>query len=143
MVWSCSSVAPWATCKPIKWGLKLLYYNYSIFLFSFVAHIDFVYDHSNLNRLIVILSATCSLFFGIKAIDRYSLNYFRTIFSGESRPSDRAGGGRSSRPWDKAGWGGLQKHFSALRASVLAKNKGGGVAGPTGPFPGSDTDINN
>ena len=70
-----------------------MYHNYSIFLFSFVAHIDFVYDHSNLNRWIVILSAVCSLSCGIKAIDRYSLNYFRTIFSGGSTPSEKAGGG--------------------------------------------------
>ena len=118
-----------------------MYYNYSVFLFSFDAHIGSVYDHSKLNRLIIILSAACSLFCGIKAIDRYSLNYFRTIFSGGSRPSDRAGGGRSSRPRDK-GVGGLQKHFSALRALVWAKNKGGGTR-PSGPFPGSATDINN
>ena len=70
-----------------------MYYNYSVFLFSFVAHIGSVDDHSNLNRLIVILPAVYSLSCGIKAIDRYSLNYFRTIFSGRSRPSDKAGGG--------------------------------------------------
>ena len=47
-------------------------YNYSVFLFSFVAHIGSVYDHSKLNRLIVILSTACCLSCGIKAIDRYS-----------------------------------------------------------------------
>ena len=44
-------------------------------------------------------------------------------------------GARSSRPFDKRGGGGLQKKlFSALRASVWSKNKGG-WAGPPGPLP--------
>ena len=133
MVWSCSSVASWATCEPIKWGLKLLYYNYSIFLFSFVAHIDFVYDHSNLNRLIVILSATCSLFCSIKAIDRYSLNYFRTIFSGESRPSDRAGGGGHPDPEIRRGGAVSKNIFRLFGPQFWLKIRGGG--GTHGPLP--------
>ena len=45
--------------------------------------------------------------------------------SGGFRLSDKGGGGggQSSRPWDKGG-AGLQKFFSALRASVWSKNKG-------------------
>ena len=105
-------------------------YNYSVFLFSFVALIGSVYDHSNLSRLIIILSAACNLSCGLKAIDRYSLNYFRTIFSGGSRPSDKAGGGGGHPDPKIRGVGGLQKHFSALRASVLAKKRGGGTPGP-------------
>ena len=42
-----------------------------------------------------------------------------------SRPVDKRWG-RSSKPWDKRGGGGsLKKPFSALRASVWSKNKGG------------------
>ena len=48
----------------------------------------------------------------------------------------RVGGGRSFRPWDKEG--AASKRFSALRASVWSKNKGG--LSPPGPFPGSATD---
>ena len=47
------------------------------------------------------------------------------------------GGGRLSRPLDK-GVSGLQKNFSALRASVWSKNKVGPA--PLGPSPGSATD---
>ena len=48
-------------------------------------------------------------------------------------------GAPSSRPFDKRGGGGLQKKlFSALRASVWSKNKGG-WAGPPGPSLGSAT----
>ena len=48
--------------------------------------------------------------------------------SGGSRPSDKGGGGGHPK-------GGmvLKKNFSALRASVSSKNKGG--LGPPGPLP--------
>ena len=46
----------------------------------------------------------------------------------------------SSRPWDKGGGGGLKKNFSALRASVWCKHRGGGAASP-GPSPRSATDC--
>ena len=52
--------------------------------------------------------------------------------------------GRSSRPLDKWGGGGLRKIiFSALRASVWSKKMGGGGrrAGPMGPSPGSATEV--
>ena len=50
------------------------------------------------------------------------------------------GGGRSSGPLDKAGGRSPKKIFSALRASVWTKNKGGGGGGaPPGPYPGSGT----
>ena len=64
----------WIFFRTCLQGLSLTagYYNYSVFLFSFVAHIGSVYDHSKLKRLIVILSAACNLSCGIKAIDRYS-----------------------------------------------------------------------
>ena len=55
----------------------------------------------------------------------------RFAISNVIRPSDK--GGRSSRPWDKGGPGLKKKFFSALRASVWSKNKGG--HGPPGPFP--------
>ena len=46
-----------------------------------------------------------------------------------------------SRPWNKQGRGAVfPKFFSALRASVWSKNRGGGVGlGPPGPSPGSAT----
>ena len=43
-------------------------------------------------------------------------------------------GGRSSRPLIRRGRG-----VGALRASFWSENKGGGKAGPPGPFPGSAT----
>ena len=49
------------------------------------------------------------------------------------------GGGRSSGPLDKAGGRSPKKIFSALRASVWTKNKGGGGGAPPGPSPGSGT----
>ena len=58
--------------------------------------------------------------------------------NGRSRPSDKGGGGRSSRPWNKGGWS-KNNFFSALQASVWSKNKGG--AGSPGPFPGSTTVV--
>ena len=57
--------------------------------------------------------------------------------SGGSRPSDK-GGGWSSRHWDKGGGLVSKKFFSALRASFLSKNKGGGTGTP-GSSPGSAT----
>ena len=55
------------------------------------------------------------------------------------RRGEGAGGGH---PEPEIRGGGLQKHFSALRASVLAKKKRGGRETP-GPFPRSATDMNN
>ena len=47
----------------------------------------------------------------------------------------RGGGGRSSRPFDKGREGLVsQKIFSAPRASVWSKNRGG-RGGPAGPLP--------
>ena len=60
----------------------------------------------------------------------------RFAISNVIRPSEK--GGRSSRPWDKGGPGLKKNFFSALRASVWSKNKGG--RGPPGPSPGSTTD---
>ena len=57
--------------------------------------------------------------------------------SGGSRPSDK-GSARSSRPWDKLGCGLKKNFFSALRASIWSKTKGGGGgrgAGPPRPLP--------
>ena len=39
------------------------------------------------------------------------------------------------------GESGLQKHFSALWASVWSRNKGGGGASPPGSSPGSPTAV--
>ena len=44
--------------------------------------------------------------------------------TGGSRPSDKGGGGRSSRAWNRGGGKSLKKYFSALRASVWSKNRG-------------------
>ena len=49
-----------------------------------------------------------------------------------------AGGGRSSRPWNKGGGSVSKKFFSALRASFWSKNKGGG---PPPRAAGSATDA--
>ena len=58
-----------------------------------------------------------------------------SLANGGSRPLDKRGGGGGG------GWGvmgaGLRKFFSALRASVWCKNKGGG--GGADPSPGSAT----
>ena len=50
-------------------------------------------------------------------------------------------GDPSSRSLDGGRWGGgtSKKFFSALRASLWFKNRGGGQGGPPGPFPGSAT----
>ena len=57
--------------------------------------------------------------------------------SGGSRPSDKGGRGRGAviqiLRQRRGRGGGLQKKFSALRASVWSKNKGG--PGPPGPLP--------
>ena len=51
------------------------------------------------------------------------------VCSDETRPSDKEGGGGQSQ----------KEFFSALRASVWSKNKGG--PSPQGPTPGSVTGV--
>ena len=59
-----------------------------------------------------------------------------TRYSGRSRPSDKEGGGRSFRPWDKVGARAQKNFFSAFRASVSSKNKAVGELGGGGWSPG-------
>ena len=52
---------------------------------------------------------------------------------GESRPSDKRGGGRSSRGWDKGGGGSLQKNFVRPHGPHFGRKIRGGR--PPGPLP--------
>ena len=65
------------------------------------------------------------------------LNYLLTMigyWSGGSRPSDKGGGAGHPDPEIRGGGGAVSNFiFSALRASVWAKNEGG--ADPPGPLP--------
>ena len=62
-------------------------------------------------------------------------NKFVSLSSAGSRPCDKAGGKRSSRALDTWGAWSPKKNFSALRAPVWFKNKGGGTPLPPEPLP--------
>ena len=67
-------------------------------------------------------------------INRYTGDVSRLDIevSGRSRPSDKGGGGRSSRPWDKGESGLPKKFFRPFGPHFGLKIKGGG---PPGPLP--------
>ena len=97
--------------------------NKTMFVNSDVSHLSFV-------------SAQCR-----KHFMSHILTWLFTVkprCSGESKPSDKGGGGgRSYRPWNKRGGEVSRKPFLVLRAPVWSKNKG--EPGPPGPSPGSAT----
>ena len=63
----------------------------------------------------------------MKTLYTVKVDYF-TVADPDLPMREGGGGGRSSRPRDKVGGPGLQKVFSALRASFWSKNKGEGRA---------------